>query len=546
MLRLEPRLQAIVDQEYPRFSDAEYARRHRALAAVMQTHDLDHLLVVTDHRVGNAPQWVTGWPGTVEAYVVFRPGEKMTMHVEWYNHFPLAKRLARDVEVRWGEHRGMQKTIEELKRRGARRVGLMGPLLARKQKELERSFSVVELDAEYIRLRTIKSQEEIDWLRIGAAFSDAGFESLLRGTEPGMTERELGNLVERAYVGEGGTTLIHYIGVTSMAQPQLFVPPQFHSARRVQRGDVVFCELSGVWWDYAGQVLRSFTVGADPTPLYRDLHAAAEAAFDAVTAAVRHGTTMQQIVDAAGVIEERGFTVCDDLMHGFGGGYLHPIVGTKSRPAGRLVPSAHARDARAFRRHRGDARDRHQGAALADPRPQAGRDRRVGSRPDRRPHALPVPLSSRAAPPDADPLREAEGVPACAGAFLDRLHRCQAERRQRERQDDVGGADHALAHRLRRRPQHRAQAPRHAVRGLHLARALRRHQHARRLRAARLHLQRLRRRPARVGGGVPYAGPVAPRIPGPSRRERGRRARGRGGPGPQAAPRRAARALRHT
>src|SRR6267378_2764841 len=304
MLRLEPRLRAIVEQEYPRFSDAEYARRHRALAAVMGKHDLDHLLVVTDHRTGNAPQWVTGWPGTVEAYVVFRPGEK--------------------------------KTIEELKRRGAKRVGLMGPLLTRKQKELEKYFSVVELDAEYVRLRTLKSQEEIDWLRIGAAFSDAGFESLLRGTKPGLTERELANLVERAYVGEGGTTFIHFIGVTSMAQPQLFVPPQFHSARKVQRGDVVFCELSGMWWDYAGQVLRSFTVGAEPTPLYRDLHAAAEAAFDAVTAAVRHGTTMQEIVDAASVIEERGFTVCDDLMHGFGGGYFQPIVGTKSRPAGPL------------------------------------------------------------------------------------------------------------------------------------------------------------------------------------------------------------------
>src|SRR2546430_15356627 len=127
MLRLEPRLQAIVEQEYPRFSDAEYARRHRALAAVMQTHDLDHLLVVTDHRVGNAPQWVTGWPGTVEAYVVFRPGEKMTMHVEWYNHFPLAKRPAPDVDGRLGEHPGLQKTNEELKGRAPRRGRAKGP-----------------------------------------------------------------------------------------------------------------------------------------------------------------------------------------------------------------------------------------------------------------------------------------------------------------------------------------------------------------------------------------------------------------------------------
>jgi Xaa-Pro dipeptidase len=336
MLPLEPRLRDIVAQEYPRFSDAEYARRLRALERVMQERYVDTLLVVTDHRAGNAPQWLTGWPGTVEAYVVFRPGEQMTMHVEWFNHFPLAKKLARDCDVRWGEHRGLALTIEELKKRGAKRVGLMGPLLARKQRELEKAFTVVECDADYVRLRLIKSQEELDWLRIGAAFSDAGFASLLSNLKVGMTERELGNLVERAYVGEGGTTFIHFIGVTSMALPQLVVPPQFHSSRPVQPGDVVFCELSGSFWDYSGQVLRTFTVGAEPTRLYRALHETAEAAFDAVTGVIRHGTTMDEILNAAEVIEAGGFTVCDDLMHGFGGGYFPPIVGSRSRPAGPL------------------------------------------------------------------------------------------------------------------------------------------------------------------------------------------------------------------
>jgi Xaa-Pro dipeptidase len=340
MLLLSPHLEAIRAQEYPRFTDAEYARRHRALQSVMEKAGADHLLVVTDHRAGNAPQWVTGWPGTVEAYVIFRPGETMCMHVEWFNHFPLAKKLAKGCDVRWGEHRGLMLTVNELKKRGAKRVGLMGPLLARKQRELEKEFEVVELDADYVRLRLVKSEEEIDWLRIGAAFSDAGFASLLSNTKPGLTERELGNLVERAYVGEGGTTFIHFIGVTPMAEPKLFVPPQFHSSRKVRKGDVVFCELSGTFWDYSGQVLRTFTVGADPTPLYQSLHETAEAAFDAVTRVVRHGATMQENITAAGVIEERGFTVCDDLMHGFGGGYFPPIVGTKSRPAGPLPAMA--------------------------------------------------------------------------------------------------------------------------------------------------------------------------------------------------------------
>ena len=336
LLQLDPKLAAILAQEYPRFSEAEYARRHKLLGEVMAKAGVDHLLIVTDHRTGNAPQWVTGWPGTVEAYVIFKPGEKMVMHMEWYNHFPLGKKIAQTTDVRWGEHQGLAKTIEELKRRGAKRVGIMGPLVVAKYRQLEQHFEMVGLDAEYVKLRMIKSEEEIDWLRIGAAFSDAGFAALLAGTRPGLTERELGNIVERAYVGHGGTTMIHYIGVTSMANPHIFVPPQHHSPRKVQQGDVVFCELSAFFWDYPGQVLRTFTVEADPTPLYRDLHATAEAAFDAVTKVVRHGTTMQEIIEAAGLIEDKGFTVCDDLMHGFGGGYWPPVLGAKSRPAGPL------------------------------------------------------------------------------------------------------------------------------------------------------------------------------------------------------------------
>jgi Xaa-Pro dipeptidase len=326
----------LLEQEYPRFSDAEYARRHLALDQVMQKHDVDHVLIVTDHRAGNAPQWVTGWPGTVEAYVIFKPGERMTMHVEWFNHLPLAKRLAHGVDVRWGEHRGIQKTIEELKRRGAKGVGLIGPLVASKYKVLESEFAVVLLDAEYVRLRLIKSEEEIEWMRLAAAMSDAGVRELLESTKPGLTERELGNFVERAYVGQGGSTFIHYIGVTSMAAPHICVPPQFASSRKVTPGDIVFCELSASWWDYAGQVLRTFTVGTEPTALYRDLHATAEAAFDAITGKIHHGTTMEEIVEASGVIEDRGFTIYDDLMHGFGGGYFPPILGSRSRPAGPL------------------------------------------------------------------------------------------------------------------------------------------------------------------------------------------------------------------
>ena len=81
-------------------------------------------------------------------------------------------------------------------------------------------------------------------------------------------------------------------------------------------------------------MLRTFAVDAEPTPLYRGLHAAADAAFDAIAAVLRAGATPAQVVEASGVIEEAGFTIIDDLLHGYGGGYLQPILGSKSRPAG--------------------------------------------------------------------------------------------------------------------------------------------------------------------------------------------------------------------
>jgi Xaa-Pro aminopeptidase len=157
-----------------------------------------------------------------------------------------------------------------------------------------------------------------------------------------MTERELGDRVERAYISQGATNVIHYIGTTSMNAPDLAVPRQFPTMRSLQAGDAVVAEISAAFWEHPGQVLRSFAVG-EPTKLYRDLHAAAEAAFDAIASVLKAGTTSAQVIEASGVIEDAGFTIIDDLLHGYGGGYLPPILGSKSRPAG-PVPQEPFRD----------------------------------------------------------------------------------------------------------------------------------------------------------------------------------------------------------
>jgi Xaa-Pro aminopeptidase len=334
---LPERLQRILNAEYPHYSDAEMARRRVAVEAALAEAGCDHLVFCGANRAGSSVQWLTQWPVTAEAVGVLTPGEPDALFVQYVNHAPMARRLADRAEVAWGGESSIRAAIAALEKRGPRdgRVGVIGPMNFEQHAALSARFGkVTNLNRAYVRLRRVKSQEEIDWLRIGAWLSDRGMAGLRDGLAAGPTERELGDRIERAYVAQGGVNWIHYVGVTPMHDPQLAVPAQFASTRRVMGGDIVFAEVSAAFWDHAGQVLRSFAFGAEPPPLYRNLHAVADAAFDAIVAVLRHGATPAQIVEASGVIEDAGFTIIDDLLHGYGGGYFPPILGSKSRPAG--------------------------------------------------------------------------------------------------------------------------------------------------------------------------------------------------------------------
>jgi Xaa-Pro aminopeptidase len=338
MISLPPRLQALLDAEIPRFSDGEMARRRGLVAAAMAEAGAEHLVFCGYNWAGSSVQWLTQWPATAEAVGVFSPGKPDAMFVQWINHAPLARRFADKAEiVEWGGESTIGKVIETLVRRGARTdgVAVIGPMRFDQHGALAEKFGkIANLNRVYARLRAVKSEEELDWLRIGAAFSDAGMRGLRDAIKPGVSERELSDAVERAYVGAGGGTGVHYIGTTSMHASDLAVPRQFPLPRRVGKGDVVVAEITAEFYDHGGQVLRSFAVGEEPTPLYRALHDAADAAFAAIAAVLKPGAMPAEVIAASRVIEDAGFTIIDDLLHGYGGGYLQPILGSSNRPSG--------------------------------------------------------------------------------------------------------------------------------------------------------------------------------------------------------------------
>ncbi len=326
----------------PVFSPAEMARRRAALDHAMRTAEVEHVVLYGANRAGSAVQWLTGWPVTREAAVVHSDGGAGgvpdALLVQFYNHVPQAREVAAGADVRWAGPSTVTAVVQELAARGARgRVGVVGALPFQAHAVLAREVgAVVDLTGAYTRLRMTKSAEEVAVLRTAAELTDLSCAAMRDGAGPGTTDHELGALVEGSYLPRGGANYIHYFAMTPMSAPRQCVPAQWPSGRTLAAGDVLSCELStSRAVDYPGQLLRTFTVGAEPTALYRDLHDVADEALHRVERVLRPGASAAEVVEAAAVIEEAGFTTLDDLVHGLGGGYLPPVLGSRSRT---LVP----------------------------------------------------------------------------------------------------------------------------------------------------------------------------------------------------------------
>jgi Xaa-Pro dipeptidase len=334
--RLPDRLRPLLDAEFPVFSDDEMTRRRAALTAVLSEAGARHVVLSGGDRKGSAIQWLTGWPPGGGHFVVFTPGETDALFVKNPNNAPLARIMAPKAKVDWSAEGSQALMINELLKRGAKgeSVGVIGSYgHSLHEKLIAAGIKPIDLNRSYTKLRLAKSAEELDWLRVGCALTDLAVEALERELRPGLTEYQLADIIERAYVPWGGMTQIHYTGVTSMANPACAVPSQLSRNRVVNKGDVVFTEIAVSFWSYPGQLQRTIAVASEPTPLYRDLYAAADEAFGAILKVLRPGTRPDDILDVASCIARAGFTICDDLVHGYVGGYLPPVLGTRERPS---------------------------------------------------------------------------------------------------------------------------------------------------------------------------------------------------------------------
>jgi Xaa-Pro aminopeptidase len=333
----------IVDQHlYPSFGGAEVQRRQRLVRGLLDEMGLDGLVVFGWSAQNRAAQadvyYLSGYLGMRDNYVVFPKEGEPTFFAQSYNHVPNAADVSFLDDVRWGGVDNGRTVGEELVARGLTEVGVVGWMPYQHYESMRRAAgdrcTFHDVTPRFRRLRLKKSDEELEWLRRGAAFTDAALAGLRDALVPGVREYQLAAAIEERYLPDGGLTTFYYIASTPMSEPDRCVPAQILSSREIQSDDLVTCEISISYAGYAGQGLRTFTVDADPTPQIAELHELAEEVYHGVAAAIRTGSTIEDVWKASDQIAERGFTIRDGLVHGFGIGLLPPSIRTRDTTHG--------------------------------------------------------------------------------------------------------------------------------------------------------------------------------------------------------------------
>lgn len=319
---------------YPRFTEREMARRSAAVRTAMQEAGLAALIFYSTASAYQEVLYLSNFQATQEAMLLFPSVGEPTLLVQMFNHVPNARQIACLSDVRRGgiDTANIAASIFIEHGLADSAIGIVGMLPMQRYTALQRGLpqaSFSDFSAQFQRLRLVKSEEEIAFLRKGAQLSDRAMIALEREARPGLTEHELVAIIEEAYLSLGGKNHIHYLATTPMHNPTVCVPAQHPSTRILQQGDVLITEISAHYHGYAGQILRPFAIVASPTAAYQHMYEVAVEAFQRIASVIQPGASIDDVLDAAEYIHDEGFTIYDDLLHGFGGGYLPPILRTR-------------------------------------------------------------------------------------------------------------------------------------------------------------------------------------------------------------------------
>ena len=304
------------DATYLDFPLSEYEDRHRRLRAAMADADVDAVLLTTRENVEYLSGFTTpSWRlGQKRFWLLITSDAPPTLFVDPV-HEPNATETTPIEDIRiWGTG-GVSNTQivgDALAESGAnaRTIGLelgMASSIRMTPGELEAlrvgipEASLVDCDPLLGEIRMVKSPFEIERIRKAVEITEAGFLAAFKSAQPGMTERDLINIVAATWLEHGAWTPYSgnnrgYLALQAGRVLQMTPSPV---DRKIEPGDLIQVDGGPAYRGYTACVYRNATVGVSPSPEMQDFSEGARHVLDATLKAVVPGVTSAQLCAAA-------------------------------------------------------------------------------------------------------------------------------------------------------------------------------------------------------------------------------------------------------
>lgn len=162
-----------------------------------------------------------------------------------------------------------------------------------------------DVGQDLLRIRSIKSAEEINAMREAVQLSERALHRLTREIEPGMTERAIATRLNALMQEEGSQGVAFYPLVQT--GPNSALPHGMITDRTLKTDEYLLIDFGGMMRDYPADITRTFCYGT-PSDEMRRIYDTVLAANQAATAIAAPGVRCGDVDKAArDVIEAAGY-----------------------------------------------------------------------------------------------------------------------------------------------------------------------------------------------------------------------------------------------
>ena len=147
------------------------------------------------------------------------------------------------------------------------------------------------------KIRIVKSEAEIAYLRESARVTAAGLKAARAAVIPGTTDNDVAAAGARALI-EAGSEFMSMQPIVTTGVRSSFIHCN-HRRTVIEAGDPVFLEFGSAWYRYSAPMMQTVVAGGQPDGDVQRVHDGCRRIVDALLASVRPGVSFDEAARAA-------------------------------------------------------------------------------------------------------------------------------------------------------------------------------------------------------------------------------------------------------